>query len=280
MHFCGFQALPRRFTGLLLAAFIPIHAAAQAPSAPSKEAGRPMASELAQRLAPGGELRVGLIGSNAVLITRGPDGSLRGVAVELAGRLARKLGARLRMIPHETPKQYAESLATDGWDLVMSGRDPSREDFVAFSEPYLEIESHYLARPGLGLDSADQVDRPGIKVLVLTGGSQDNYLTRNLKQASLVRMAGTTAIVRAELQAGRVDVFGGTAPGVHEIAAAYPEGKVLQGRFSVVHQSIGVRRKNAELLPFINDFLREAKSSGLVAEEIRRAALKGVNPAP
>jgi polar amino acid transport system substrate-binding protein len=269
---------------LILGAVVPHQAAAQgasrAPGVPSREATPSMTNPVAQRLAPGGELRVGLIGSNAVLITRAADGTLRGVAVELAGRLAQRLGVRLRMIPHENPGRYAESLSTDGWDLVLSGRDPLREEFVAFSEPYLEIESLYLARPGLGLDSAEQVDRPGIKVLVLKGGSQDNYLTRHLKQAALVRVEGKAELARQELASGRVDVFGGTAPGVYALAAEYPQAKVLAGRFSVVHQSVGVRRANADLLPYINEFLREAKAGGLVAEEIRRAGLKGVNPAP
>jgi polar amino acid transport system substrate-binding protein len=236
--------------------------------------------DIAKRLAPTGELRVGLIGSNAILITRGADGKLSGIAVELAGRLAAKLGVPLRMIPHENPGRYAESLSGDGWDLVLSGRDPTRAEFVAFSAPYLEIESLYLARPGLALESAGQVDRAGIRVVVAKGGSQDNYLSRNLKQATLVRIAGVASAAQEELVSGRADVFGGTGPAVYAMAESYPGAKVLAGRFSVVEQAIGVPKRNADLLPFLNEFLGEAKRSGMVAAEIQRAGLRGVKPAP
>ena len=236
--------------------------------------------DFAKRLAPTGELRVGLIGSNAILITRDADGKFHGISVELAGRVAAKLGVPLRMVPSENPAKYAESLSGDGWDVVMSGRDPARADHVAFSEPYLEIESLYLARPGLGLESADQVDRPGIRIVVLKGGSQDNHLSRSLKHATLNRITGTASAIQGELASGRADVVGATGPGAYALAEMIPGSKVLAGSFATVEQSIGVRKANADLIPFINEFLSEAKRSGIVAAEIQRAGLRGVRPAP
>ena len=56
-------------------------------------------NDAATRLAPKGELRAGLIASNPVLVTRGADGQLGGVSVELARALAGKLGVPVRLIP-------------------------------------------------------------------------------------------------------------------------------------------------------------------------------------
>src|SRR5215813_10104941 len=53
----------------------------------------------ATRLAPKGELRAALIASNPVLVTRGADGQLGGVSVELARSLAAKLGVPVRLMP-------------------------------------------------------------------------------------------------------------------------------------------------------------------------------------
>src|SRR5260370_7794542 len=50
----------------------------------------------ALRVAPTRELRAALIASNPVLVTRGTDGQLGGVSVELARALAAKLGVLLR----------------------------------------------------------------------------------------------------------------------------------------------------------------------------------------
>jgi polar amino acid transport system substrate-binding protein len=236
--------------------------------------------DAAKQIAPTGKLRVNLIGSNAILITKAADGSYRGIAVVVAERLAKQLGVPLEMAPSESPAAYSESLSKDTWDIVLSGRDPLRAEHVVFSEPYLEIESLFLARPGVDLASADQVDRAGIRIVVVKGGSQDNYLTRNLKHATLIRAKDASTSAKEELTAGRADIFGGTGPGVYTMAAGYPGSKILAGRFSVVEQSIGLPRKRADALPVINVFVSELKRSGIVAAELQRAGLQGVRAAP
>ena len=70
-------------------------------------------NDAATRLAPKGELRAGLIASNPVLVTRGADGQLGGVSVELARALAGKLDVPVRLIPYENPARYNESLGKD-----------------------------------------------------------------------------------------------------------------------------------------------------------------------
>ena len=66
-------------------------------------------NETAIRLAPRGELRAALIASNPVLVTRGSDGELGGVSVELARALAARLGVSVRLMPYESPARYNES---------------------------------------------------------------------------------------------------------------------------------------------------------------------------
>ena len=51
------------------------------------------------QLAPNGELRAALIASNPVLVTRGTDGQLGGVSVELAHALAAWPGVHIRVRP-------------------------------------------------------------------------------------------------------------------------------------------------------------------------------------
>src|SRR6478609_9226455 len=83
-------------------------------------------SEAVTKLAPKGELRAALIVSNPVLVTRGADGQLGGVSVELARALATKLGVSIRMTPYENPARYNESLGKGEWDIGLAARDPSR----------------------------------------------------------------------------------------------------------------------------------------------------------
>lgn len=105
-------------------------------------------NDTAARLAPKGELRAALIASNPVLVTRGSDGQLGGVSVELARALAAKLGVPVRLMPYENPARYNESLGKDEWDVGLAARDPSRAEHLAFSEVFMEVDNGYVARPG------------------------------------------------------------------------------------------------------------------------------------
>src|SRR5216110_1814477 len=99
-------------------------------------------------LAPKGELRAALIASNPVLVTRGTDGQLGGVSVELARALAAKLGVSLRLMAYENPARYNESLGKGEWDIGLAARDPARGEHLAFSDVFMEVDNGYVARPG------------------------------------------------------------------------------------------------------------------------------------
>src|SRR5947209_13256703 len=142
----------------------------------------------AKRLAPKGELRAGLIASNPVLVTRGADGQLGGVSVELARALAAKLGIPVRLMPYENPARYNESLGKDEWDIGLAARDPSRAEHLVFSEVFMEVDNGYVARPGFPLKAANEVDRAGIKVAVAQGSGPDGFLPRTVKNAEIVRV--------------------------------------------------------------------------------------------
>jgi polar amino acid transport system substrate-binding protein len=231
-------------------------------------------------LAPKGELRAALIASNPVLVTRGGDGQLDGVSVELARALAARLGARVNLMPYDNPARYNESLGKDEWDIGIAARDPSRAEYLAFSDVFMEVDNGYVARPGLPLKTADEVDRAGIKVAVAQGSAPDGFLTRTLKNAQIIRVPGGLAPARDVLAANRADVYGENVHLTHRIAAELPGATVLDGRFNLVQMSIAVPKGNAGALSIVNEFVRDAKRDGLVAQAIARAGLHGVRPAP
>jgi polar amino acid transport system substrate-binding protein len=117
----------------------------------------------ASQLAFNGGLRAALIASNPVLVTRGADGQLGGVSVELARALASKLNVPVRLILYENPAQYNESLGKDEWDVGLAARDLSTAEYLAFSHVFMEVHNGYLGRPGLPLMQAEEVDRPALK---------------------------------------------------------------------------------------------------------------------
>ena len=237
-------------------------------------------NEAVTKLEPKGELRAALIVSNPVLVTRGADGQLGGVSVELARALATKLGVSIRLMSYENPARYNESLGRDEWDIGLAARDPSRGEHLAFSDVFMEVDNGYVARPGLSLKTVDEVDRAGIKIAVAQGSAPDGFLTRTIKNAEIVRIPGGLAPAREVLSAGRADVYGENVHLASRIAAELPGAVVLDGRFNLVQMSIAVPKNNASTLPIVNEFVREAKKDGLITRSIVSAGLRGVRAAP
>ena len=73
-------------------------------------------------------------------------GELRGVAVEIAQALAKRLGVKLVMVEYSSPPAVLEGLKTDAWDAGFLAIDPSRAALVDFSPPYLETDAAYLVQ--------------------------------------------------------------------------------------------------------------------------------------
>jgi polar amino acid transport system substrate-binding protein len=134
------------------------------------------ATSAAARLCPTGKLRAALIASNPVLVTRRSDGTLGGVSVAVAHALAAHLSVPIELKPYDNPARYNESLATDDWDIGLAARDPARADHLAFSATFMEVDNGYVARPGAPPTSAEEVDRPGIKIAVAQGSAPHTVL--------------------------------------------------------------------------------------------------------
>src|SRR5215467_9341415 len=122
--------------------------------------------------------------------------------------LAEKLGVPVRLMPYENPARYNESFGKDEWDIGLAARDPSRGEYLAFSDVFMEVDNGYVARPGRSLRTADEVDRAGIKVAVAQGSAPNGFMTRTLKNAQIVRVPGGLAPASEALASGLADVYG------------------------------------------------------------------------
>jgi polar amino acid transport system substrate-binding protein len=236
---------------------------AQAPSAPAI-------------LSPTGKLRVALIASNPVLVTRGTDGSLGGVSVSVARTLAERLGVPVELKPYENPVRYNESLATDDWDIGLAARDPARAEHLAFSVTFMEVDNGYVARAGATPTTAEEVDRAGVKVAVAQGSAPHAVLTRLIKNAEIIQVPGGFEPAREALATGKADVYGENLHLAHRIADALPGAHVLPGRFNVVQMAIGVRKRAASALPAVDELVNGMRSDGTVEKAIAEAGLRGV----
>ncbi|HWL73850.1 MAG TPA: ABC transporter substrate-binding protein, partial [Burkholderiaceae bacterium] len=128
--------------------------------------------------------------------------------------------------------------------------------------------------------SNDEVDRPHVHVVVGTGSAYDLFLTRNLKQAKIVR-APTSPAVTDLLVAQKLEVAAGVKQQLEADARRIPGLRLLDGRFMVINQAMGTPRGRGEAgVKYLREFVEEMKASGFVAQALERHRIDGASVAP
>jgi len=234
---------------------------------------------LQSALAPTGTLRVGINYGNPVLAKRDlATGELSGVAVDLARELARYVDLPFNLVAFESAGKMFEAIKTDGWDVAFLAIDPARANEIDFTPPYLEIEGTYLVPESSQLESVEEVDRPGIRIGISAKSAYDLFLSRTIKMAELIRAPNPDAAFQL-LRDGKVDVVAGVRQHLVANSTKLPGSRVFQGRFMAIRQALGIR-KGRQVTEALRDFIERAKGSGLVAQAIERAGVRGVSVAP
>ena len=72
----------------------------------------------------------------------------------------------LQLVPYANPGLLADAAVKDEWDVGLIGAEPKRAETITFTASYAEILATYMVRPGRGLHSIADVDRPGVRVCV------------------------------------------------------------------------------------------------------------------
>jgi polar amino acid transport system substrate-binding protein len=234
----------------------------------------------AKALAPTGAIRVGFLAGPLYATRDQASGELSGVAVDLSRELAKRLGTTAKSTAHPNPGAILASAKAGELDVGLMGVSAERAEVFDFSPPYMEVEQGYLVRAGVPIRSAAEVDQRDITVAVVQNTGADQYLSRNLKSATIVRMKSLQDL-EPSLTAGKVDVAAATKTFLYARATGMPGARVLDGRFLVEPIAIAIPKgRDAAALAFVAEFVAQVKRSGLVAEAIERAGLKGVSVAP
>jgi polar amino acid transport system substrate-binding protein len=236
-----------------------------------------ISSSLRSDLAPTGKLRVGINYGNPVLATRDPStGELGGVVVDLARELGRRTGLPIDLVSFESAGKMVDALQAGAWDIAFLAVDPGRESEISFTAPYIEIEGTYLVPPGSALRAIGDVDCEGMRVGVSGKSAYDLFLSRSLKHAQLVRASSPEAAFEL-IVAAKVDVLGGVRQHLVANTAKLPGSRVLEGRFMAIQQALGIPKGREAGVNYLREFIEDAKASGLVAEAIEKAGLRGVS---
>jgi hypothetical protein len=136
---------------------------------------------------------------NALFTTKDvATGELRGVSVDVMRELASRLGVPLEFVVHATPGDVADASGAGTWDVAILAIEQTRAEKIAFTPAMTEIEATYVVHMDSRLQSAGQVDTPGTRISTPGRAGYELYLTRTLRNATLVRTKGVQALQRQE----------------------------------------------------------------------------------
>jgi polar amino acid transport system substrate-binding protein len=237
----------------------------------------PAAADAARsQLAPTGKLRAGMNLSNTLFTTRDAGGELRGVSVDLMRELASRLGVPLDLVVYPTPGQVADDAGAGKWDVALLAIEPARAQTIAFSPPLTEIDGAYVVRKASPLRAVGEVDAAGVRIGAPDKAGYELYLTRTLRNATLVRTKNLDGSIAA-FNEGRIDAVAGLKPALIDVMAKLPDGRMLDGKFMTVNHGLGTPRERAAAADYLKAFVADVVASGFVVRSIERHAVQGLS---
>src|SRR6476660_9854663 len=94
--------------------------------------------DVVKDFAPTGTLRVAINLGNSVLAQKdATTGEPRGISVDLARELGRRLGLTPKLVTFDAAGKVFEALKTSAWDVAFLAIEPARAAEIAFTAPYV-----------------------------------------------------------------------------------------------------------------------------------------------
>ncbi len=214
-----------------------------------------MIDSISKKLAPTGELRVGLNMSNFLLVSaKDTNGLPEGLSPDIGKKLAEELNVICKFVQFEKPGLLADAVNEDKWDIGNIASEKEREKSIDFSDPYVNIDANFIFRKKDNFMSNEEINSSGIKIAVLERSAYDLWLTENFKKAELIKV-NTIDNSHKLFREGGADVLAGLKPKLVEELELNSDFKIISNPFTYIKQSIGIKKGNPEILDYLNKFI-------------------------
>jgi len=171
---------------------------------------QPQPAPRLDRIVQQGVLRIGTTGDFKPFSFLNPaTNDYEGHDIDAAKLLAESIGVKIQFVKTTWPT-LLKGIQEDQYDIAMCGitRNLARQKVAALSHPYINVGKSPLIR------SADRnrfktltdIDRPGVKIGVNPGGTNQRFVDANIKQATVVVIERNLSIPE-KIVAGEVDVM-------------------------------------------------------------------------
>jgi len=233
-------------------------------------------------LAPTGTLRAVFLGTNPVHGRVDAVGTVTGPVPDLVRELARTIGVPSEIRPGADAAAVIAAIKNHSADIGFLAYDETRAREVDFGAPFIVMFNSYVVKAGSAIKASGDVDRPGVKVAAVRGQTQELFVSRTVKQAT-VRVFDTMppqAEVERLLTSGEVDAFAiNRQRALDAQAASSSRLRALPDSFLEVDQCFVVEKGALAKLQAIDRFVEGVRTSGFIKASIERAQLTGVGVA-
>ncbi|MBL6988233.1 MAG: transporter substrate-binding domain-containing protein [Bacteriovoracaceae bacterium] len=213
-----------------------------------------------------GTLKVGLEAGYMPFEMRNKKGKIVGFDIELAKMMAKGLGVKLEIVNTEWDG-IIPALLTGKFDVILSGMTltQTRNTKVNFSDPYLVVGQSIILNKKLKgkIKSYKDLNNKKYKVASKLGTTGEEAVKRLIHKATYkayqTEQEGVMEVVN-----GRIDAFVYDYPYNAIYANGKGKGKVhfLSDTFTYEPIAIAVRKKDPDIINWLNNFLRQIKRDG------------------
>jgi len=227
-------------------------------------------------LAPTGRLRAAINLGNSVLAQKddasdAPNG-IKGITPELAHELGKRLGVPVELVPFDGAGKAFEALTAGDVDIAFLANEPARAAEIEFTAPYVLIYGEYMVPKDSNLKTVADVDQPGIRIAVGPNSAYDLFLTRKLKNATIVRAdtGGGRAMIDLFVR-DKLEVAAGVRQPLLAYAKDHPEVRLIDEPFMEIKQSMAARKGHFAGAAYLSTFIEKMKANGFVADALKRS---------
>ena len=235
-----------------------------------------------KELAPTGKLRVGIAvgpAPSALYSLQDPDGKRRGVTIELGTALAKKLGVPVEWVAYLGTGEIQASASSGAWDVAFAPVDDERKKLMEFGNAYHLLQSTYLVAPGSKIMSVPEANAAGVRIAGVRDTATLRASMRTAPSATHIALPGVDAAIEM-VKDGKADAIPLSRESLGGVAAKLPGSRVLDGGFLNSTTAIAVPKGKPAALAYVNQFIEEAKASGLVRRALDDVGLKASQVAP
>lgn len=231
---------------------------------------------------PTATLRVGINLGNPILANEEPNTKrLYGVTIDIANEIGKRISLPVQLTPFKTAGATVDAVKTGEIDLVFVAIDPVRGADISYTPAYIQIEGAYMVKADSTINNNEEVDAVGNEIVVGKGSAYDLHLSREIKNATLLRAASSQAVVD-DFMSGQGNVAAGVKQQLESDAKRYQGLRMLPGRFMVINQAIGIPKARTHYegtTTYLSHVINELKQSGFIADAMKHHNIQGAKVA-